>query len=74
MNDEDLLTLGQLATFLQVPRQTIYAWRCRGEGPPGIKLGKHVRFRRRDVEKWLDVRGEADSRKHSRDSGSGRLR
>lgn len=61
-SDDELLTLAVLAAMLNVPRQTIYAWRSRGGGPPGIKLGKHVRFRRRDVERWLDSRTEVRPR------------
>ena len=60
--DDELITLAVLAAMLKVPRQTVYAWRSRGEGPPGIKLGKHVRYRKRDVEKWLDARTEGRGR------------
>lgn len=53
---EDLLTVRQLAELLGVPARTIHSWRYRGTAPPGIRLGKHLRFRRRDVEAWLDER------------------
>lgn len=43
-----------LAEELGVPVRTIYAWRSRGQGPRGYKIGKHVRFRRSDVEDWLE--------------------
>jgi excisionase family DNA binding protein len=59
MEPDQLLTVEQLAGLLQVPQQTIYAWRSRGEGPPGMKVGRHVRYRRRDVEAWLDSRVSA---------------
>ncbi|MFO7547989.1 MAG: helix-turn-helix domain-containing protein [Acidimicrobiia bacterium] len=39
---------------LGVPVATIYAWRYRREGPPGFKVGKHVRYRWRDVEEWIE--------------------
>ena len=59
-NDSDqLLTVEQLAEKLQIPKTTLYAWRYRGTGPLGIAVGRHLRFRRGDVEKWL----EAESRK-----------
>ena len=51
---ENLLTLEALAEYLGVPKRTIYAWRYRGTGPVGIKLGGHVRYRWAEVEKWLD--------------------
>jgi excisionase family DNA binding protein len=49
-----LLSIDDLATLIQVPVKTVYNWRTEGKGPKGIKLGKHVRFRRADVEAWLD--------------------
>ncbi|MDJ0959935.1 MAG: helix-turn-helix domain-containing protein [Acidimicrobiia bacterium] len=58
-----LLTVQGLANYLGVPVSTIYAWRYRHEGPPGFRVGRHVRFRRSDVEGWLNdqldkVRGQ----------------
>ncbi len=51
-----LLTVGELAEYLGVPVATIYAWRYRREGPPGFRVGKHLRYRSRDVETWIDHR------------------
>ncbi len=59
MESDPLLTVAQLAALLQVPPQTLYGWRTRGEGPRGLRVGRHVRYRQRDVDKWLDTRGEA---------------
>ena len=54
MTDNDrLLTVEDLATFLDVPMKTLYAWRYRGEGPVGFRVGKHVRYRWTDVEQWI---------------------
>lgn len=46
----------ELAAYLGVPVQTIYQWRTRGYGPPGTRIGKHVRFRPADVEAWVAER------------------
>jgi excisionase family DNA binding protein len=55
----DLLSVSELAEYLGVPLSTIYLWRVRGEGPPGFKVGKQVRYRVADVANWLDTkRGE----------------
>ena len=51
---ESLMTTEQLAEFLKVPLATLYQWRHKGTGPKGIKVGKHVRYRRGDVEAWLE--------------------
>jgi excisionase family DNA binding protein len=56
--DERLLTVAELARYLGVPVGTLYQWRYRSEGPPGFRVGRHVRYRRRDVEKW--IRGRLD--------------
>ena len=50
---ERLLTTDDLAAFLDVPVKTLYAWRYRGEGPIGFRVGKHVRYRWTDVERWI---------------------
>lgn len=49
-----LLTVKDLADYLGVPVATIYAWRYRGEGPPGFRVGRHIRFRRADIEQWIE--------------------
>ena len=50
---EDLLSVAELAEYLAVPEKTIYAWRYRGTGPRGLRIGRHLRFRWFDVEAWL---------------------
>jgi excisionase family DNA binding protein len=68
-----LWTLAELAEYLQVPEQTVYTWRKRGAGPRGFRIGRHVRFRREDVEAWIDTLG--DEEEPELPSGSlGRLR
>lgn len=57
MTDDDrLLTAEDLAAFLEVPVKTLYAWRYRGEGPIGFRVGKHIRYRWTDVERWIGDR------------------
>lgn len=51
-----LLSVEELANFLQVPVQTIYGWRKKGEGPRGLRVGRHLRFVYTDVLMWLDRR------------------
>lgn len=57
---QDLMTMAELAAYLGVPQRTLYQWRTRGVGPVGMKIGRHVRYRRGDVEKWLDERAAAE--------------
>ena len=48
-----LLTVDELAIYLGVPVATLYAWRYRGQGPAGFRVGKHLRYRWSDVECWV---------------------
>ncbi|WP_435120727.1 helix-turn-helix transcriptional regulator [Micromonospora tulbaghiae] len=56
-----LATINEVAEHLGVPVQTLYAWRNKGTGPRGSKVGRHVRYRWEDVEKWLDQQAKADA-------------
>ncbi|GAA3430554.1 helix-turn-helix domain-containing protein [Kutzneria kofuensis] len=43
----------ELADFLNVPLQTVYQWRTKGYGPPGRRMGKHLRYLPADVVRWV---------------------
>ena len=51
---DPLLTPDQVATWIGKPKATLYAWRSRGLGPRAIRIGNALRYRRSDVERWLD--------------------
>ncbi|MGH8946589.1 MAG: helix-turn-helix transcriptional regulator [Acidimicrobiia bacterium] len=56
-----LVDVQELAGYLGVPVTTLYQWRYRREGPPGFRVGRHVRYRWRDVETWIERQmAEAD--------------
>jgi excisionase family DNA binding protein len=55
---DQLWTVRDVARYLGVPTATIYSWRSRGEGPPGFRVGKHLRFRPSEVEAWLEAHRE----------------
>lgn len=50
---EKLLSVDEVAEILGVPKATIYRWRYIGTGPRGIPVGRYVRFRPAEVERWL---------------------
>jgi excisionase family DNA binding protein len=56
---ERLLTVPELAEYLAVPTSTIYQWRYLRKGPPGFRIGRHVRYRRSDVDEWIERHVEA---------------
>ena len=51
---QPLLSPADLAAYLAVPLATVYRWRSRSEGPLGYRVGRHVRYRLDDVERWLE--------------------
>lgn len=51
---ERLLTLTEVANWLRVPTSRLYQWRYRGEGPKSVKVGASVRYRREDVDRWIE--------------------
>jgi excisionase family DNA binding protein len=54
MNDRALLSPAELADYLNIPVATLYQWQHRGGGPKFLKVGRHVRYKTRDVEAWLE--------------------
>jgi excisionase family DNA binding protein len=46
---EPLLDAEQAATLLGIPRSSVYAYAKRGE-LPHVKIGRHLKFIRRDLE------------------------
>ena len=53
----DVLTTEEVAAYLKVPVETLYTWRHKGTGPPALKVGRHLRYRVRDLAAWLEEQG-----------------
>ncbi len=49
----ELIDAGRLATMLSVSARTLYRLKERGYLPEPIRLGGSVRWRLRDVERWI---------------------
>jgi excisionase family DNA binding protein len=56
-SEPDWLTLGQAAKFLGVAQSTIRKWSDQGRVPAFYTPGGHRRYRRRDLEAFLDRSG-----------------
>jgi excisionase family DNA binding protein len=51
---EPLLTADQVAALLGVPRTSVYEYARRDANPlPAVRVGRHVRFHRPALERWL---------------------
>ena len=56
-NSEGLLSPSELAAEYKIKEGTQAVWRCTGRyGLPYLKVGRLVRYRRSDVEAWLETR------------------
>lgn len=53
------LTTEELAAYLKVPVPTVRMWRHNRTGPRGVRLGRHVRYRRTDVDRWIEANERA---------------
>lgn len=52
--NNEFIGIDELAQRLGVPVRTIYSWRVQGKGPRSATFGKHVRYRRADVDEWIE--------------------
>ena len=52
-NEQSLMTPQEVADYLQLPVGTLYGWRYKSTGPPAVRLGRHLRYRRDDLMRWL---------------------
>jgi len=50
----DIMTLEEVAAYLRVSERTAYDWAQKGELPGG-KLGTTWRFKREDIEQWVNA-------------------
>lgn len=55
LTNSDLLNPQEVAEWLQKPPRTLSQWRYLKIGPPYLKVGQSVRYRRADVTAWLDA-------------------
>jgi excisionase family DNA binding protein len=46
------LTADELAERLKVAQSTLWQWRLRNYGPPAVRVGGKLRYRRKAVEQW----------------------
>jgi len=49
----DVLTIGELAAYLKIPKSTLYKLVREGR-IPSQKIGRHWRFRKGAIDRWLE--------------------
>ena len=60
MDDYDQTT-EDLAARYRVPVATVRAWRLKGYGPIGIRIGRHVRYSLAECRRWERAQAEAQA-------------
>jgi excisionase family DNA binding protein len=55
---EQLLTEKQVAEYLNVTVRTVQRWRAEGTGPPVLYARNRPRYRKADLDAWLERRDE----------------
>jgi excisionase family DNA binding protein len=51
---DEVLTIDELAIYLKVSKSTLYKLAQEGK-VPGQKIGKHWRFKRAMIDRWLEA-------------------
>jgi predicted site-specific integrase-resolvase len=55
---EELRTPLELAERLKIQPRTLQEWRSIGKGPSFLRVGRVIRYRESDIEKWLNQQVE----------------
>lgn len=50
----EVISEKEVAKWLKLSPITLRNWRNQGKGPPYVKMGRSVRYRVSDIEKFLD--------------------
>ena len=50
---ESIMTIEEVADYLKIPKSTVYKLAQEGK-VPCQKVGRHWRFRKDTIDKWLD--------------------
>lgn len=58
LEDDRLWTIKDVSAYLGVPVRSIYQWRVRHEGPPALRLGRHLRWTPQSVREWALAQDE----------------
>jgi excisionase family DNA binding protein len=51
--ESEYLTSDEVSDWLKVSRRTLHRWARLRKGPPSVKIGRSVYYRRASVEQWL---------------------
>ncbi|WP_024762006.1 helix-turn-helix domain-containing protein [Streptomyces exfoliatus] len=58
---DEYLTPDDIALKFKVPKETVYYWHKKHTGPPGFRVGKHIRYDPTAVQAWVTQQSNLDS-------------
>lgn len=56
MEEKSVLNSRQAATYLGCSDSVLRLWRSQGQGPRYFRAGKLIRYRRADLDSWIEAR------------------
>lgn len=60
--EKEYLTTKELADYLGISEATLLLHRQLNTGPAYVKIGRLVRYRRQDVEAWINLETEKNKK------------
>lgn len=51
--EQELFPEIEVTRYYRIPRKTLQGWRLEGKGPPFVKLGARVYYRRQDLNEFI---------------------
>lgn len=69
MSDEEILTLQELSAYLKISERTLYGYAQKGH-IPGIKIGSAWRFRKTDIDLWIEQQRKLTESSRPRPDGA----
>ena len=64
--DDRWLSVDEMAEYLGVSKDTVYAW-VNDKAMPGFKVGRFWKFKKGDVDAWVRAGGAASTSDESHD-------
>jgi predicted DNA-binding transcriptional regulator AlpA len=52
----NLIGTADAAEILGLTPETLRYWRYMNQGPRSFRIGRHVKYRREDIDSWLESR------------------
>ena len=70
-NQDDILTISEVANLLKVAEKTVYGLAQKGE-LPGFKVGGQWRFSRSAIDSWIEAKTKSAGQPSAKAAGSKR--